>query len=443
MNTISYWLCNDNEFQAEESEKCISNIINYHICRLNLQEKSETNMIEVRKLKSHDNKIYPILKKNDTEKTIKYPILSCIVFLTDSELPFIMTDIDIDNYKYKEFKNCDTINVIFPKKNTHVVFNGKSCNGFIIPKDTNIENPINAILINVWDDDSNHKNENDTEKDNDELTIEKNEKSKITDITELSNQRIWSNDFLNYKMFNNLLYIKKYAYEDIEPILELYNKYISNNWYVITKSEINLKNMYKNIHNELNIHNRFLQRFHIIKFLSPNTCEWLINTAIKNKQMVISKINDTNLSSSISVLNKNILMMENSEMKSFTGKMLEAVCDKVNESYNINNTNNTNNQIEIKDILLVQYNKNNTKNNGLKIYSSNTNDITVEIMLSLLDENSVKEGQLIFNDGLNTILNQGDMVIYSNMVECSVNKILSSDTKIIYKIIIHMKINTD
>ena len=42
MNTISYWLCNDNEFQAEESEKCISNIINYHIYRLNLQEKSET-----------------------------------------------------------------------------------------------------------------------------------------------------------------------------------------------------------------------------------------------------------------------------------------------------------------------------------------------------------------------------------------------------------------
>jgi hypothetical protein len=121
-----------------------------------------------------------------------------------------------------------------------------------------------------------------------------------------------------------------------------------------------------------------------MNFLSPNTCEWLINTVIKNEQMAISKINDTNLSSSFMVLKKNILMMENSEMKSFTRKMLEAVCDKVNDSYNINNTNNTNNQIEIKDILLVQYNKNNTKNNGLKIYSSNTSDITVEIMLSLL-----------------------------------------------------------
>ena len=433
MNTTSYWLY----YNETETENYISNIINYHMGRLNLHHKSQTNTIEVQTLTNPDNKIYPIFKKNDTEKTINYPILSCMVFLTDSELPFVMTEIDIDNYKYKEFKKQDTVNVIFPKKNTHVVFNGNMCNGFMIPKDTNTntENQINAILINVW-----HSVDSEVNSETDNKKPIKIENTTTTDFTPLNNQIIWTNDLLTYNMFNNLLYMKKYTHQDMKTILELYNNDAPQNWYVITKSEINLKNVdtitntNSKKNNQSNVKNRFFQRFNIKKILSSNTCEWLINTATKN---------DTNLSFSYD--QSYICMMENSELNSFTRTMLETVCDEVNKSYNINYQNNENNEnntkIEITNVLLSKYDNNTTNNNGLKMYSNNTNHhITTEIMLSSLeDENNSKEGQLLFDDGLSVILNQGDMVIYSNMNAYSVQKI-SSENTILYKIIIHMKI---
>ena len=65
-------------------------------------------------------------------------------------------------------------------------------------------------------------------------------------------------------------------------------------------------------------------------------------------------------------------------------------------------------------------------------------------MLSLLEHgnNNSREGQLMFNDGLHVILNQGDMVLYSNLTQHNINKI-SSENTVLYKIIIHMKINKD
>ena len=427
MNTISYWLYNDSEIDSH-SENYISNIMNYHIERLNLHKQSPKNTIEVEIIKNPENNIYPIFKKNET--TFKYPILSCMVFLTESELPFVITEIDVDNYKYKEFKNQDTLHVIFPKKNTHVVFHGSVCNGFVIPKDTNNENPINAILINVW---VNTENTN-------PIKIENKTTSRFIP---LNNQIIWTNDFLTYNMFNNLLYMKNYTQQDVNIILELYNKYLQQNWYVIKKSEINLKNVhldtFQNTHNNnlSNFNNRFLQRFHIKSILSPNTCDWLINSTTKN---------DTNIS--LSNDQSYIHMMENNEIKSFTTTMLETVCDEINKSYNINienNTNNnTNNKIEITDVLLMKYDNNNTKKNRIKMYSNTDHDITAEIMLSLLEHgnNNNKEGQLMFNDGLHVILNQGDMVIYSNLTEHNINNI-SSENSVFYKIIIHMKIKKD
>jgi hypothetical protein len=433
MNNISYWLYNNNETDYDSKiENYISNIINYHIDRLHLHDKSQTNTIEVQILKNPENNIYPIFKKNET--IFKYPILSCMVFLTDRDLPFVITEIDIDNYKYKEFKNQDTLNVIFPKKNTHVVFNGNTCNGFVIPKDTdtdtntntNNENPINAILINVW---------NNTETENTKPIIEN---TTTSEFIPLNNQLIWTNDLLTYNMYNNLLYMKKYTHQDMNPILELYNNDAPQNWYVITKSEINLKNdeTFTNTNsknnNQPNIKNRFLQRFTIKKILSSNTCEWLINTATKNDMILSSP-----------PVQSHICMMENKEMNSFTRIMLETVCDEVNKSYNINNT--LNGKIEITDVLLVEYDNNNTMNNGLKMYSNKDDHITAEIMLSTLaneNNNNNKDGQLMFEDGLSVILNQGDMVIYSNLIAHSIQKI-SSENTVLYKIIIHMKINND
>jgi hypothetical protein len=113
-----------------------------------------------------------------------------MVFLTDSNIPFVMTDIDINNYKYKEFKRQSFINIIFPQKNTHVVFDSKKCNGFINSIDNTNNNSIIAIEINVW------KNEIDSF----------NEPNII--FKSIQPNSIEVENILNYHLFDTLLYKK-------------------------------------------------------------------------------------------------------------------------------------------------------------------------------------------------------------------------------------------
>lgn len=434
MNDISYWLYNCLIDDGDMSEA--KNIIMYHLDRLNFDKKSVN--IEFNILTRVNNTIYPILKKEEDNK-IKNPVLSCIIFLTDSELPFIITDIDSDKYKYKEFKNEDSVNIFFPKKNTHIIFNGNMCNGFIIPTSNN-EDTTRSILINVWDKNVERNSENDKNEEN------PTEEKKIMEILPLYvTKLIWNNSLMKYNMYNKLLYIKKYTYEEMKPILELYNKKKSHNWYIIEKNEINLKNIFTKNNKEIemntkNRNSRFLQRFTIKQMLSSNTCNWLIE--ICQKDDTIWKINENELS----LPKKYIDMMENNEMNSFTIKMLEAICDEVNKSYNINIQKS---KVEISHVLLGKYDKNEFHDN-LIMKADINHHISCEIMISKNDDNNDdknddnnnKKGQLMFEDGLGVILNQGDMVIYSNLISHNISEISKQNISV-YKIIIYMKINED
>lgn len=236
-------------------------------------------------------------------------------------------------------------------------------------------------------------------------------------------------------MYNKLLYIKKYTYEEMNTIFELYNKNNSHNWYIIEKNEINLKNIFTNNNKEIemntkNRNGRFLQRFTIKQMLSSNTCNWLIE--ICQKDDTVWKINENELS----LPKKYIDMMENNEMNSFTIKMLEAICDEVNKSYNINIQKS---KVEISHVLLCKYDKNAFDDN-LIMKSDINHHISCEIMIHKNDDKNNNECQLMFDDGLSVILNQGDMVIYSNLISHNINKISNQNISV-YKIIIHMKIN--
>jgi hypothetical protein len=432
MNDISYWLYNCLIDDIDMSDA--KNIIMYHLSRLHFDEKSVN--VEFNILTPVNNTIYPIFKKDGDDKII-HPVLSCIVFLTDCEFPFIITNIDMDKYRYKEFKNEDSVNIFFPKKNTHIIFNGNMCNGFIIPKSNN-ECKTRSILINVWDKNVERNCENDIKNEENLSKENPTKEKKIMEISPLYvTKLIWNNSLMNYNMYNKLLYMKKYTYEELNPIFELYNKDNSHNWYIIEKNKINLKNIFTKNNKEIemntkNRNSRFLQRFTIKQMLSSNTCNWLIE--ICQKDDTIWKINENELS----LPKKYIDMMENNEMNSFTIKMLEAICDEVNKSYNINIQKS---KIEISRVLLGKYEKNAFHDN-LIMKADINHDISCEIMMSKNDDNNNNEGQLLFDDGLDVILNQGDMVIYSNLISHNISEISNQNISV-YKIIIHMKINED
>jgi hypothetical protein len=110
MNNISYWLNKNNMEELDITD--FKNIIKYHLKIMGLDEKLHKIKFEL--LKTLNNNIYPILKKTDDK--IDYPVLTCMVFLSDYEFPFVITNIDVDDYKYKEFNKQENINVFFPKK---------------------------------------------------------------------------------------------------------------------------------------------------------------------------------------------------------------------------------------------------------------------------------------------------------------------------------------
>ena len=407
---IEYWLCendinsifikeiksNENiQFNTKYSLKSynkeelfefhIHNIVNYH---MNHQMKISTYTTEYTVVNNPNNTIYPIYKKEDNE--IIYPLLSCMVFLTDSNIPFVMTDIDINNHKYKEFNLQTRINLIFPQKNTHVVFDSKKCNGFINTIDNTNNTSIIAISINVW--------KNDVESFNESTIVFKS----------IQPNSIERENILNYHLFNTLLYKQKYTMNDVKTLMELSND--TYKWFLIKNKKLVKQN------SVLNVNNKFMQRFHIKNFINENTCRFLLENMENEWQRSDNK---TFPSTYIKIMNCK-------KLTEFSNSLLKTVCDEINKSYNIEKVNS-----EITHALLCKYDKETT--NELDMYSVNERNITVELMLS---KNQNKH-RVLFADELNTILEEGDLLIYSNVINHSISPI--EDDSIYYKIVLYIK----
>lgn len=407
--TIEYWLCkndinsifmkeiksNENiQFNSKYSLKPynkeelfefhIHNIVNYHMNQM----KISTYTTEYTVVNNPNNTMYPIYKKDGDD--FIYPLLSCMVFLTESNIPFVMTDIDINNYKYKEFKRQTQLNLIFPQKNTHVVFDSKKCNGFINTIDNTNNTSIIAISINVW--------KNDVESFNESTIVFKT----------IQPNSIERENILNYHLFDTLLYKKKYTMNDVKTLMELSND--TYKWYSLQNKKLVKQN------SVLNVNNKFMQRFHNKNFINENTCGFLLENVENEWQRSDNK---TFPSTYIKLMNCN-------KLTEFSNSLLKTVCDEINKSYNIEKVNS-----EITHALLCKYDKETT--NELDMYSVNDRNITVELMLS---KNQNKH-RVLFADELNTILEEGDLLIYSNVINHSISPI--EDDSIYYKIVLYIK----
>jgi hypothetical protein len=332
--------------------------------------------------------MYPTYKKEVDD--FIYPLLSCMVFLTESNIPFVMTDIDINNHKYKEFKRQQQINVIFPQKNTHVVFDSKKCNGFINSIDNTNNNSIIAIEINVW------KNE-----------IDSFNKPNII-FKSIQPNSIEGENILNYHLFDTLLYKKKYTMNDVKTLMELSRD--THKWFSIQNKKLVKQN------SVLNMNNKFMQRFHIKNFINENTCLFLL----ENMENEWQNNDDKTFPSTY------IKLMNCNKLTEYSNSLLKTVCDEINKSYNIEKVNS-----EITHALLCKYDKQTT--NEFDMYSVNYRNITVELMLS---KNQNKH-RVLFADELNTILEEGDLLIYSNVINHSISPI--EDDSIYYKIVLYIR----
>jgi hypothetical protein len=406
-------------------EKYVHDIAIFHVKRMGIMSL-ENHYIEFWVKDKSTYGLHVDCDESIKNITYKYPLLSCITYLNDNQSkPTIITNIDMECYKYKRFEKQTEIFFSFPVKNKQITFDGRNFHGCTsICDDSNDERFI--IALNIW-----NVKPNNIEYFNADLCTGT-ERSEISNDTilvsttacelEINKQGV-SDDIINYDFFNDILYnikdiktcyrFKEFTTANIQTsfILTL-DKNINER-----KKEDQLKKVYGNriiedynrILNSKNdiTYNRFIQRFIYKGIYTQDICRFIINECELH-----AKNNDGWTTKRHSVYPTTDLPVE--AVTSICGiifQTLETILDKIKLSYELTNSGIN---FDIKDLFVVKYSDNGQ--NSLDMHHDGS-FISFGILLS--DVNNFEGGGTYFEDGLTTRLDQGDILIHSGLIKHS------------------------
>lgn len=377
------------------------------------------------------------LKK--TQGEYKYPLLSCITYLNDSNVPTVITNIDLDRFTTKNIEKDLSLFFSFPKKGKQITFDGKYFHGSALLCEKSIESNINkdryVIAINLWDKkpiELKYYN-NSCEKD-DDLIINKEQFIYLESEEHTENRNILniglSKDIMNYKLFENILYnstgrvfnifdnILNYKKSDLQTQCHIHNyKVFLDETIQVKNLESQLKTTLDNILEDvkeclddsmaIKYNNRFLQRFIYPKIYCPSVCKWIINeceTYAEKNEGWTKKRHDNYPTTDLQV--KSI-----SSIYNFVLGSLQIISEKIKKSYCLNNET----VIDFKDLFIVKYKHD--EQNFLEMHKD-TSIVSFNILLSD-PNNDFEGGGTYFDDGLVIKSELGDLIIHSGKIRHS------------------------
>jgi hypothetical protein len=365
------------------------------------------------------------------------PLLSCVNYFNDNDFPLLLTEIDLEEYKFKKFENKNKIQVFFPKKNKQITFDGTKFHGVVDifnklnDSDSDIERYM--LAVNLWNKKPlnipyyennseikyNSGIENTFIKEDKIITIEEN------NVTKELNLELEKN-ILDFNFYEKMLYdTKKFTIP--QEISELVKNELNefSNFKIsyktpeksLTEKELNFSKMVKDI-NIINtfdknnkekmdiLYNRFIQRFTYNKMFSKNVCEWIILESekyAKNNGGWTTRRHENYPTTDIPI--EKIPAVFNFVLNSFND-----IFNKIKKSYCF--TENV--VFNIKDLFIVKYNE--ETQNKLDLHQDGS-FLSINILLS--DPKDFEGGGTYFNDGLTAFLEQGDLLVHSGRVEHS------------------------
>lgn len=375
--------------------------------------------------------------KKRTNYNYIHPLLSCVTYFNNCNFPLLLTEIDIDSYKYKDFKHKNTIYISFPEEMKQVTFLGNTFHGVIdiFNESSNNKSFERIILaINLWDkypenveyfkyNNKNNNNIYNLNRDDSIINIIKNHDNIIIENTE----KVFDYDFYNTMLYDKENFaiptnIANIIKEKINSNISIYKNFSITDSnleteinYLNKKTQIDNLNKHIQLTNNINnpknnkfivdnIYNRFLQRHIVNNIYSKNVCEWIIAEAegyAKNNGGWTTNRHIKYPTTDLPVDKiKNII---NFVFFSFNDIFL-----KIKNTYNLDN----NIKFNITDLFIVKYEEG--FQNELDIHTDGS-FITVNILLS--DKNDFEGGGTYFNDGTSCFLNQGDMIFHSGLIK--------------------------
>ena len=374
-------------------------------------------------------------EKNINNKQFK-PLMSCVSYFNDNDFPLLLTEIDLDEYKFKKFENKNNIQIIFPKTNKQITFDGTKFHGVVDifnklndESDTDFERYM--LAVNLWNKkplnigyyENSSENENIFGKEDKIVTIEANNVIKELEL-ELDK------NILNFDFYEKMLYdTKKFTIP--QEISELVKKDIDmdknefSNFKIsykpqektLTEKELMFSKMVKDINNintfdknkkeQMDVlYNRFIQRFIYNKMFSKNVCEWIIfeseNYAKHNGGWTTRRHENYPTT--------DIPIEKIPSVFSFVLNSFNDIFNKIKKSYCFTEEVIFN----IKDLFIVKYNE--ETQNKLDLHQDGS---FLSINLLLSDPKDFEGGGTYFNDGLTVFLEQGDLLVHSGKVEHS------------------------
>jgi hypothetical protein len=382
-------------------EQFVYEIALFHFNRLNIPFDS-SKTIEFCFNTNLNNNLQ--LEKNNSVK----PLLKTYTYLNDSKNISIITNIDNETYKYKNFVSSSNIYFYLNKYLNHIAFEGGSFyHSNSIFENDNLNNDNLILTINLWDKlPSNINIYND-----DNLNLSYNTSTFNLKFIEKSDnsKKIGIDNNVFKDLFENIFYRKDYnLYSELISLIEnesnIFDIFIFDFSKIILNNENKIENINK-FKSLLDINSKkFVQRFNYKNFYNTFSCNWIIseiNNFIKNNNEFIKNKNKINIENANNILNFVLFSFQ---------EIIKLIC----LSYCIDESNK---KIQISDIYII---KNDYKSNlDVNNFMNDESTISVKILLN----NNYTEGMLCFDDGIKTSIEKGELIIHNGNEKYKYDKI--------------------
>jgi hypothetical protein len=429
------YILNTNKDSFDIIEKFVYDTAKTHFERLGLDIDKHVVEFWYKKYVSFDDD--PTNKVNNfhidcDENEFKYnntyykPLLSCVSYFNTNNFPTIITNIDIDDYKFKNFNNKKDIKLIFPEEKKQITFDGTKFHGAttITTKSDSYDRLMFAV--NLWDrcptDVICYENiiENKYNKTHNIFTIEETtnfktikNKTSIFDFNFYEKMLYQSSKFVlpNEVIHElNLDNFRNYIFTDCDEI-KLNDKDNVKKNFLKLKNDIDKINIISDLNDDTEIcYNRFLQRFIYNSVFSKNVCEWIIYES----ELYASKNNGWTTRRHKNYPTTDIPIEKISNIFNLCLHSFNEIFDKIKISYCLPEYLLFN----INDMFIVKYDS--EIQSTLEPHCDGS-FLSINILLS--NQNDFEGGGTSFKDGITTFLNQGDAIVHSGKILHSGNKI--------------------
>ena len=397
------WLLQIHKKNTSFLEKIVHKIARFHFNNLNIDFNNDY-YIEFSILNKNINKEFNIFTKKSNDKLIK-PILNTITYFNDNyEEPTIITNITENMYKFKKIEDIE-IYFSFPKKYTHISFDGGKYYNMSCNLNNELNNESNQyLIINLWE----------KKPDNiDYYKEEQNSKTLDLDIKiiekKIKNEYYYNSEIFDYDFFDEFLYDNKNIL--ITKLLNSFPFQTYENIILLKKYDETIKVSEPNENKETDLlrldttYLKFNQRIIEKGFYTKDICNWIIKECedySKYNGGWTKKRHRNYPTVDLPLVNiKNILPFFKESLHSIVKCIMKMYCleNMVFNAY---------------EPFIIKYDMNGQT--GLELHQDQS-ELSVNILLSNNDD--FNGGGTYFEDGITVKLDQGDMLIHKGKIKHS------------------------